>query len=166
MSSAKPMLHMICGKIASGKSTLAQQIVVECGALRISEDEWLAKLFGDQMSSIADFARCSEKLRDAMGPHVLDLLGAGVSVVLDFQANTVSSRQWLRSLIDCSGVDHVLHVLDVPDAVCKARLDRRNASGSHEFIVSESQFDQIAAYFVPPAEDERFNTVTHRGGSL
>lgn len=166
MSSAKPVLHMICGKIASGKSTLAHQIVAECGAVRISEDEWLAALFGDQMSSIADFVRCSGKLRDAMGTHVLELLGADVSVVLDFQANTVDSRQWLRSLIDRSGVDHVLHVLDVPDAVCKARLKQRNASGSHEFTVSEAQFDQITACFVPPAEDERFNTIIHRDGDL
>ncbi len=41
----KPTLHFLCGKLASGKTTLAQQIAKENHAVLISEDIWLSKLF-------------------------------------------------------------------------------------------------------------------------
>jgi predicted kinase len=162
MPSNEPVLHMICGKIASGKSTLAKKLSAADGAVRISEDEWLATLFGDQMHSIPDFVRCSAKLRQAMEPHILALLEAGVPIVLDFQANTLSSRAWLRSLADQAGVAHVLHYLEVSDVVCKARLAGRNASGGHEFSVSDEQFVRITEFFVPPVDAEGFNLRIYR----
>ena len=96
-----------------------------------------------------------------MGPHVVDILGQGLSVVLDFQANTVRVRTWMRSLITQSGAAHELHLLDVPDAMCKQRLSQRNASGEHPFQVSEADYDLFTRYFVPPAPDEGFNVVVH-----
>lgn len=154
-------LHLLCGKIASGKSNLAERLGAESRAVVISEDRWLKTLFGDDMSTIADFVYRSEKLRDAMHPHVLSLLSTGISVVLDFQANTVDSRAWLRSLADQAGVPHILHYLDVPDEVCKTRLRERNRGGHHDFTVSDEQFDLITGHFKPPSADEKFNVVVY-----
>ncbi|EKT0591735.1 ATP-binding protein [Morganella morganii] len=39
-------LHFLCGKIASGKSTLAQQLVRGQQAVLLSEDTWLAEQAG------------------------------------------------------------------------------------------------------------------------
>jgi hypothetical protein len=47
-----------------------------------------------------------------MGPHVVDILRQGLSVVLDVPANTVSYRAWMRLLITQADVAHELHVLD------------------------------------------------------
>lgn len=162
MSQPSPTLHLLCGKIASGKSSMARTLSAAPGTVLISEDTWLSLLYGDDMATIGDYVRCSGRLRDAMHPHVVDLLGAGLSVVLDFPANTVDTRAWLRSLVDQAGVSHQLHLLDVPDALCKARLRVRNASGEHPFAVSDEQFDRITAHFEPPREDEKFNIVLHR----
>ena len=67
----------------------------------------------------------------------------------------------MRSLIDQSGAAHELHLLDVPDTVCKQRLRERNASGEHPFQVSEAEYDLITSYFVPPGPGEGFNVVVH-----
>jgi predicted kinase len=40
-----PTLHCICGKLASGKTTLAKRIAHECSTVLFSEDVWLSKLF-------------------------------------------------------------------------------------------------------------------------
>ena len=53
--------------------------------------------------------------------------------------------------------------LDVSNAECLARVRVRNASGAHEFVLSDAQFEQFTAYFEPPAEDEGFNVVVHGG---
>lgn len=150
------MLHFICGKIGSGKSTLAAQLATAPYTLLISEDNWLATLYPDEIKTITDYARCAGLLRAAITPHITQLLERGVSVVLDFPANTLASRAWMRNLCDASTATHVLHFLDMPDALCKARLQQRNQSGMHPFQTSDAEFDAISSYFVPPTDDEGF----------
>lgn len=162
MAHRKATLHMICGKIASGKSTLTARLGAKAQTVVISEDDWLKKLFADEMKGLADFVRCSGKLRDAMAPHIVSLLREGVSVVLDFQANTVESRAWMREIFEEAGTPHLLHVLDTPDEVCLARLKARNASGDHPFAPTEEDFYRISKHFRAPTPDEGFNILIHQ----
>jgi predicted kinase len=159
---ASPTLYLLCGKIAAGKSTLAGRLAARPGTLLVSEDHWMAALFADDLQTIDDYARLSARLRAAMAPHIVDLLRQGLSVVLDFPANTVGYRRWMRTLIDAAGAAHELHCLDVPDTVCKQRLQARNAGGGHRFTVSEAAYDAFTRHFVPPSPDEGFTVVVHR----
>lgn len=161
MSSTSPLLHLICGKIASGKTTLSSKLGTSEGAIVISEDDWLATLFADQMTTGADYVRFSAKLQTAMAPHVEALLNAGLTVVLDFAANTMEQRKWMLEVARTCGVGHQLHYLDVSDDVCLERLRARNAEGTHAFAVTEEQFRRFAAHFVPPKDDEGFNIIHH-----
>ncbi len=161
MSRIPPTLHLVCGKAAAGKSTLTARLGQAADTVVIAEDDWLAALYGDQMTAIADYVRCAARLRRAMGPHVVALLRAGVSVVLDFPANTPDARRWMRGLAEAAGAAARLHYLDVPDALCKARLRARNAGGDHPFALTEAQFDQLTRHFVPPAEDEGIPILRH-----
>jgi predicted kinase len=155
------MLHLLCGKIAAGKSTLSAELGAAPGTVTLAEDAWLARLYPGEIRTVADYVRCAARLRDAMSPHVEGLLRAGISVVLDFPANTRTNRAWMRGLIDRSGARHRLYWLDVPDAVCRARLRQRNADGTHDFAASEADYDAITAHFVPPQADEGFE-IEHR----
>ena len=161
MPKTAPMLHLFCGKIAAGKSTLAAELAQQSGTVLIAEDAWLGALFSDQMATGADYLRVSEKLRRIMGPHVASLLKEGASVVLDFPANTVMTRRWMRSIIDAAQSEHRLHVLIPPDQVCLDRLRERNAAGNHPFAVTEAQFHQFSKHFEMPTPDERFALVVY-----
>lgn len=152
-----PTLHILCGKIASGKSTLAATLTQTPGSVVLSEDSWLALLFKESMQSVEDYVHYSAVLKRAIKPHVIALLQAGVNVILDFPANTVASRQWMMSMIQESGAQHLLHYLVVSDEICKARLRQRNAAGNHDFAATDAQFELITRYFVPPADEEGFN---------
>ncbi len=158
-----PTLHLVCGKIAAGKSTLCGRLAAEPSTLLISEDHWLARLYPDEMRSVADYIRCAGRLRTVMGGHVESLLRAGLSVVLDYPANTVANRQWMRGIFEAAGADHRLHYLDVPDEVCRERLRRRNAAGTHEFAATDAEFDAITSYFVAPTPAEGFKLTRHPG---
>jgi predicted kinase len=156
-----PTLYLLCGKIAAGKSTLARRLAARPATLLISEDHWTSSLFSGELKTIEDYGRCSARLRAAMAPHLVDILRQGLSVVLDFPANTVSNRNWMRSLIAQAGVAHELHLLDIPDTVCKQRLRERNTGGIHPFQVTEANYDLFTSYFVPPGPSEGFNVVIH-----
>jgi predicted kinase len=161
MSLSSPTLHMMCGKIAAGKSTLAARLARAEHTVLVSEDVWLSALFAEEMTTLADYVRCAAKLRGCMGPHVTELLNARVSVVLDFPANTAEQRDWMRGILNATGVAHRLHLLAPPDAVCLARLRARNAAGAHPFVVTEDQFHRVTRHFAPPAPEEGFEVVTH-----
>ncbi|MGO4917860.1 AAA family ATPase [Pseudogemmobacter sp. W21_MBD1_M6] len=164
MSPKHPTLHILCGKIASGKSTLAAQLTATPGTVLVAEDTWLDALFAEEMHSLADYVSYSTKLRSAMGPHVAALLDAGASVVLDFPANTVTQRDWMKGILKNTKVAHKLHVLDVSDEICLARLRARNAVGDHPFAVTEAQFHQFSCHFAAPTPDEGFNLEVHDDG--
>lgn len=159
--SSPAVLHLLCGKIASGKSTLARQLAETPGSVLICEDQWLAGLYPDQIHSIADYLQHAQRLSSVLAPLVIAMLRAGTSVVLDFPANTVAQRAWLRALADQAGTRHQLHALNVDEELCKARLRERNRRGDHPFTTSDEQFERISRYFVPPLADEGLNIIQH-----
>jgi predicted kinase len=156
-----PTLHMLCGKIAAGKSTLASRLGETPGTIVIIQDQWMARLWPDELRSVADYGRLVPRLRAAMGPHVVELLRSGLSVVLDWPANTVVSRGWMRGIFEEAGSAHRLHLLDVPDKVCLARLQARNAGGLHEYVVSHAEFVEITGYLEMPTPEEGFDIVVY-----
>lgn len=152
---------MLCGKIAAGKSTLASKLASTKGTVLVAEDDWLDALFSEELSSAKDYVRCTAKLRRIMAPHISSLLNAGVSVVLDFPANTIETRNWMRGILEKTNASHELHVLIASDELCLARLRERNARDDHPFAATEDQFRQFSRHFVAPSSDEGFNIVVH-----
>lgn len=161
MTNPSPTLHVLCGKIAAGKSTLAARLGGLPETVLVAEDAWLNALYPGEVQSPKDYLRCSALLRRALGPHVAALLDAGVSVVLDFPANTVEQRAWMRGILQATNAAHQLHVLDVPDEICLARLRARNANGEHPFAATEAQFHLFSKHFTLPTPDEGFTVVKH-----
>lgn len=149
----RPQLHGLCGKIASGKSTLAVQLAHQQQAILLEDDRWLTTLYPGQINTLPDYVRCAALLKEVLRPLVLALLGAGINVVLDIPGNTRQQRAWLSALAEQAEAEFILHVLETEDEVCKARLRQRNAEASHAFQTSEAMFDRISAYFEPPETD-------------
>lgn len=160
-ASAPAMLHLLCGRIAAGKSTLARRLAAQPATVLVQEDAWLAVLYPGEIQALPDYLQRTGRLKAMLGEHVVALLRSGVSVVLDFPANTLAQRAWMRGLIAQSGAAHRLHLLDVPEAVCRARLQARNAAGTHPFQTDEAQFDLINRHFDPPDPREGFALERH-----
>ena len=155
-------LYMLCGKIASGKSTLAAELGEKEKTIVISEDRWIEQLYPSEIRKLADYFQRSERLRKTLAPHIVGVLRAGVSVVLDFHANTVASRQWMRGMFEQGQASHELHFLDVSDAVCRARMHARRALGL-SYGLSDAEFDHVTSFFVAPQPSEGFNLIRHGG---
>ena len=161
MSDSQTTLYLVCGKIAAGKSTLAHKLAAAPDCLLLSEDKWLSGLYPQEISTLADYVRCSSRLRQLIVPHTRTLLQAGLSVVMDFPANTLENRVWMRDLIEGTEAANELHFLDMSDEICKARLKQRNEDGEHPYQTSEEEFDLFTSYFVAPTTSEGFTIITH-----
>jgi len=157
-SAGEPTLHVLCGKLASGKTTLARQIAAESDAVLFCEDIWLSRLFPGEIASFADYLGRSARFRRAIATHVQDLLRRGISVVFDFAGNVPQERAWVKSLCDADNVRLVLHYVKASDELCKRQLRRRNdeqPDGSQR--TTDEEFEAITKYFVPPAPTEGFD---------
>jgi len=156
-------LYCIYGNIAAGKTTLARKLAAQHGAVLLCEDEWLVRLEAE-IETFDDFRQHARRLRAAIGPHVVELLRLGVPVVLDFPANTVNDRAWIRSLFEAANAAHELHVIEAALDVCKARLRARNETkpeGVYFGFVPEETFGPVMGLLAPPTEAEGFNVVRH-----
>jgi predicted kinase len=155
-------LIFFCGKMASGKSTLARQLTERENAVLFSQDVLLDTLFPNLVVNVASYLEYSGRINKALAPHIADIMSKGVSVVLDFPANTRSQRAWFREILDRAAVAHELHYLDTPDEICKAQLKARSAHlppGTK--WTTDEDFELIASHFRAPEEDEGFNVVRH-----
>ena len=157
-SAGEPTLHVLCGKLASGKTTLARQIAAESDAVLYCEDVWLSRLFPGEIVTFADYLSRSARFRSAIAPQVQNLLRRGLSVVFDFAGNVPRERAWARSLCDADSVRLLLHYVKASDELCKRQLRRRNnelPDGSQP--TTDEEFDAITKYFVPPDAGEGFD---------
>jgi len=159
--SSSATLHLLCGKAGAGKSTLAAVLAERHKAVLIAEDIWLMRHYGP-MKSFDDYKTCSQRAKTVVGPLVVNLLGLGQNVVLDYPANTRSSRLWLRSLAESAGVQHLLHHLATPDEVCLERIEQRNIERPEgSYHLTKGDFDYVSSFFEAPGDDEGFRMETH-----
>jgi len=155
-------LILLCGKMASGKSTLARELANRGKAVLLVQDDLLDALFPGEITDIATFVDRYTRLKNAVMPHICVLLSKSISVVLDFAAATKEQRAWFRELIERTHVEHELHFVDASDAACKRQLrDRSRELPAGTRWTTEQDFEAINAYFQPPSEDEKFNVVRH-----
>ena len=160
------MIHLICGPIGAGKTTIAHQIAEQYGAIRFSEDEWLSKLFipdapQDLMSCSDDIisAWATEKYQRCRGQIWLlceRLLSLGVPVVLDGAAATKEQRDAFRKKASKCGVDFQLHYVTSDSETRKKRVfERNNEKGrTYSIEVTLGMFNMMETFFQPPVADE------------
>ncbi len=151
-------LIFFCGKMGAGKSTLARRMAQDMNALLLSEDEWLAALFPDQILGLEDYIQYSRRLKSVLGPHIRSILKTGVSVVMDFPANTMTQRNWFREIFEPDHIPHRLIYLDVDDETCLQRIAARASSQPERArFDTEAVFRRVTSHFQAPAEREGFN---------
>ena len=155
---ANGTLVFFCGKMGSGKTTLSLEIAESMKAIRLSEDEWLAALYPDEIKVFDDYISYSARLRPVLKSHVQKILKSGVSVVMDFPANTINQRKWFKEILATDQMPHKLIYIEASDRLCLSQIQsRRNDQPERAQFDTETVFKQVTSYFQPPTEKEGFN---------
>lgn len=158
-------LYFFCGKMAAGKSTLAKQLANDNHAILLVEDNLLSQLYPEEIIDISSYVKYSWRLKTAISAPICNLLSNGISVVLDFPANTQNQRQWFRQLIENTSANHELHFIDATNDLCKQQLKKRSQDKPDgTAFTSEAEFEAITQYFQAPKDTERFNIIRHERG--
>lgn len=150
-------LVFFSGKMGSGKTTTAIEVARNMNAILISEDEWLANLYPEEITRFDDYIKYSSRLKPVIKSHVQNILSAGISVVMDFPGNTKNQRAWFKEILKGNTFPHKLFYLQADDNVCLHRLTlRQQVQPERANFDTEAVFNQVTAYFQAPALEEGF----------
>jgi predicted kinase len=152
-----PTVHLLSGLIGSGKSTFARRLERELAALRISLDEWIVTLFGEEMPEHmtgewwSNRARRCSRMAYAVARQAI---AAGADVVLDCGFLERWQRDEARAWAHSAGAGTKLYLLRADAAVRRARTERRNQERGDTFalVVTDAMFDALP--WEPPDADE------------
>jgi predicted kinase len=160
-ASAKGTLHMVCGLPCAGKTTFAKQFEHERRVLRLSPDEWIMAIYGNDVTrEIADSIRTP--LEHALLDLALRVAALGIDVILENGFWTREEREEYRAEAAAAGVPTELHYLDVPLDELEARLAARNADRPPGvFHIAPAELRQWAEVFEAPGADELEPRVPH-----
>ena len=165
-------VYLICGKICSGKSTYAQALRRESGAVILSVDELMLALFGRYAGEKHDdyVARIKAWYRQKS----LELLASGLDVILDWGFWTRKEREDIRDFYASRKIACEFHYIDIDDPEWRRRVQKRNrdvlARRSDAYFVDEGLAAKFTSRFEMPGKDEidrwvRQDASTPRGES-
>lgn len=148
-------LHLTCGLPGAGKTTLARRLEHALPALRLTTDEWLTSLFGEDIS-FEESERYRARLEASLLGLAIRTVELGQDVVLDFGVWSRAEREEFRHRAAEVGARSELHYIEVPLAELLARLERRNADPATPvaFRITEDQMRLWQTWFETPAADE------------
>ena len=157
-SMIKGTLIFFCGKMGAGKTIQSMRIALERNAVLLSEDEWLASVYPQKISTLQDYIKYSNLLKRQMKRLVQSILNTGTDVVMDFPANTASQREWFRCIFSEIKAPHSLIYIDASNQVCLNHIEkRRKEQPERSGTDTAEMFEQVTKYFIEPSEDEGFN---------
>ena len=142
-------LYLLVGLPGSGKTTRAKEIEAT-GAVRLSPDEWMARIVGDGYD--AERREAVHAVQWALAQRLLTL---GLDVVLEFGFFRRRERDAFKAGAQVLGADVQIEFLDAPRDELLRRLSARNANlPADTFPVSEAHLDLCFSWFEPPTADE------------
>src|SRR5918992_4301651 len=96
---ARPTVYMLCGFIGAGKTTFARELEARTGAVRITKDEWLIRLVGND-PTIDGYADYDRRIVELSRDFAFQLAGKGIDDIIDEGFWAKDERAMMRRRIE------------------------------------------------------------------
>lgn len=147
---------MTCGKICSGKSTYAEKLRKEYGAVVLSIDELMTAVLGRELGDMHDeyVRRCEQYLYK----KAVEIALSGTNVILDWGFWKKAQREYAREYFRQQGTDCEFHYIAVSDDEWKKRIASRNAEAvsgrSDVYFIDDGLLSKFLTLFEEPDRQE------------
>lgn len=146
----------ICGRLCSGKTTLARRLTAQKGTILLSCDEVTEIIFHKDLGERHDAVM--QDVKKYLHMKAMDALRAGCDVVLDWGFWNRAERQAVRAQYAAAGYPQQWHYMAPSESRWRRNIEQRNAAvlagTSPDYFVDEGLFNKLMANFEPPGEDE------------
>jgi predicted kinase len=152
----KARVYVLCGFIGAGKTTFAKKLAEQTGAVRITKDEWLIAMIGND-PTIDRYEDYHHRMCGLSRDIAFHLAGKGIDVIIDEGVWEKEQRDLLRRRAEDVGAEPIVYFLDTPIETIRERVARRNANPAKDsFAISEELLEGYLAYWQPPGDDEAY----------
>jgi hypothetical protein len=144
---------MLVGLPGSGKTTRAKALEAEGCALRLTPDEWIVALYGDDLDRPhRDAVRDPvEAVQWQVAKRALSL---GCNVVLDWGFWSQAERRDYRRQAEALGARVRVIFLDACTDELWTRISRRDESAGGTLGITKAELEQWSSMFEPPTDEE------------
>jgi predicted kinase len=152
-------MYLVEGPVGAGKSTHATDLARRTGGVHIALDEWFVRLFSPDRPAtdiMAWYVARKQRLGDHIWQHVLALLAAGVTPILELGLVQRQMRLDFYRRARAAAVEVQVHLLDAPRAVRRERVAQRNADKGPTFsmVVPDAMFEMASDLWEDPDDAE------------
>src|SRR3972149_2990846 len=126
MNKKQPIAYVICGFIGAGKTTFARKLEKETGAIRVTKDEWIIKIFGNKITLDNNFEVYDKNITKLATDIVFKILKAGKDVIIDEGFWVKSQRDDIKKKIINVGAKPILYYVECPVEKMRERVVNRS----------------------------------------
>ncbi len=149
-------VHLICGKLASGKSYYSERLRKANNAVVLSCDEIMLAVFGLDAGEKHD--EIAESIQNYLFCKSLEIIETGTDVILDFGFWQKEKRTIARRFFNSYGVDTQLHYIYVSDEQWKTNIEKRNKAIENgydkAYYVDDGLLQKMKTLFEEPEKEE------------
>ena len=155
MSKKQPIAYVICGFIGAGKTTFARKLEKEIGAIRITKDEWVIKIFGNKITSDKNFEVYDKNITELATDIAFKILKSGKDVILDEGFWVKSQRDDIKKKIIDIGAQPIFYYVECAIEKMRERVITRSKNPpTDSFEINEEMFNNYLKYWEPPTKEE------------
>lgn len=149
-------IMLLCGKIASGKSYYAKQLLAHSPAVLLSMDELFEICELDFFNAF--HSSLYSKLQRYLYAKAADLTKCGVNVIMDSGFWSRKERTFVSRLLSDYGVSFEWYYIDADDDTWHKNISQRNhlakQEGYEQFLIDEKRIEEITQTFEIPTPNE------------
>ena len=154
-------IHLMCGFIGMGKTTVARKLAVQLPAVLLSHDEVMRTFFGRNPPA-AEFQKDYEIADGFIWSLAEKIVSAGGSVIFDHGFWTKEQRKAAaeRAKVFCENVH--FHCVECDIETAKKRVLERTQNDKDALFIDEACFDSKLSAYEPPSPEEGFDMIFYR----
>ena len=153
-----PTLHLMCGFLGFGKTTIAKRLEKELPAVRFTHDEIMLQHYGRNPDN---FQEKYQEVDSFIRNESIKFLNKGLDVILDYGFWSKEKRKEYKEWGKAHTPNIIFHAVVCDIEIAKRRVLERTKNNPNELFINEDAFNKFLKNYEPISKEENEVIIYH-----